>query len=277
MAGTGERSIFVLQNLFKTSGPRIRIIAHSSVTLHTVLENTDINAQNGPLYYGPSDQYYELDLAPPPGMEMPLWRSLLTNILERIAPERLPPLELTSQPVDVGILFGDLIELPWYRTIFSNLGDVISPELLPPLQLTSRPVDVGELLGDSLDRGWWDSLLSTLRERLSPEKLSPLHLTSKPVAGFGSESNLQVLDWSSLLSTPKVFLPGAPRETAATWQLAPQPAAPPPVAKTVDPVLFAAQMQFKRDISRSRFRQKIWIALAAAEAVFLIVSLVRFR
>jgi len=210
-------------------------------------------------------------------MEMPLWRSLLTNVLERIAPERLPPLELTSEPVDVGILFGDLIELPWYRTIFSNLGEVISPQLLPPLQLTSRPVDVGELLGDSLGRGWWDSLLSNLRERLSPQKMPPLHLTSKPVAGFGSEANLQVLDWSSLLSTPKVFLPDT-AEAAATWQVASRPAAAAaPVTRAVDPVLFAAGMQFKRDISRSRFRQKIWIALAAAEAVFLIVSLVRFR
>ena len=35
-------------------------------------------------------------------------------------------------------------------------------------------------------------------------------------------------------------------------------------------------MQFKRDISRSRLRQKVWIALVAAEAVFLVVAIVKF-
>lgn len=239
--------------------------------------NTDFDPRSHTSASEPLHLEYYLDLSPPEGIEMPLWRSLLTNVLERLAPERLPPLELTSEPVDVGILTGDLLELPWYRTVFSNLGDVISPETLPPLKLESKPVDVGELLGDSLDRGWWNSLMSTLRDRLSPQKLPPLHLTSKPVIGFGSESNLEVLDWSSLLSTPKVFLPDAPQEATGTWQLAPQPVPASAAKKTVNPLLFAAQMQFKRDISRSRFRQKIWIALAAAEAVFLIFSLVRFH
>lgn len=241
-----------------------------------MLENTNIREVGGPLYYSPADYSYELDLSPPAGLNISLWRSLVTNILERLAPERLPPLELTSAPVDVGILFGDLIELPWYRTVFSNLGDVISPELLPPLQLESRPVDVGELLGDSLGRGWWDSLLSSLRERLSPEKLPPLHLTAKPVAGFGAEASLQVLDWSGLIDTPKLFRPDASRESAEVWQLTSQPTPQPAVARKVDPVIFAAQLQFKRDLASSRFRKKIWISLAAAEAVFLIVALVRF-
>ncbi len=241
-----------------------------------MLENTNIRQQPGPLYYGPPEYSYELDLAPPPGLEISLWRSLLTGVLERLAPERLPPLELTSEPVDVGILFGDLIELPWYRTVFSNLGDVISPELLPPLQLESRPVDVGELLGDSLSRGWWDSLLGSLRERLSPERLQPLHLTAKPVAAFGAESTLLVLDWSTLIDTPKVFLPDAQPASAEVWQLTAQPAPQRAAARQVDPVLVAAQLQFKRDLASSRFRRKIWISLAGAEALFLIVALVRY-
>ncbi len=241
-----------------------------------MLENTDINVGGGPLYCGPSDVYYELDLAPPADLNTPLWRSLLTGILERVAPERLPPLELTSEPVDVGILFGDLLDLPWYRTVFSNLGEVISPQLLPPLQLSSRPVDIGELLGDSLARGWWDSLLGSLRERLSPVKLPPLHLTAHPVAGFGSEATLQVLDWSNLLDSPKVFLPDTPREPTATWQLTSPSAPAPVVARKANPTLLAAQLQFKRDLARSRFRRKIWISLAAAEALFLVVALVRF-
>lgn len=241
-----------------------------------MLENTDINALGGPLYYGPAEHYYDLDLAPPEGLNTPLWRSLLTGILDRVAPERLPPLELTSQPVDVGILFGDLIELPWYRTIFSNLGDVISPELLPPLQLTSRPVDVGELLGDSIARGWWDSLAGALRERLSPEKLPPLHLTSHPIAGFGSEATLQVLDWSSVIDTPKVFLPDAQPELGQVQPIMSQPLPQVAATRRIDPVFLAAQLQFKRDLARSRFRRKVWISLATAETIFLVVAIVRF-
>jgi hypothetical protein len=36
------------------------------------------------------------------------------------------------------------------------------------------------------------------------------------------------------------------------------------------------EMQFKRDISRSRLRQKIWISLVAAEVVFLVLAIVKF-
>src|SRR5580704_9516659 len=203
----------------------------------------------------------DLDFSPPEALTVSLWRSLLLNILDRLSPERLPPLQLTSKPAPVGILVGDLVDLPWYRTVFTNLADVISPEMLPPLELESRPVDVGELLGDELSRGWWDTLLAGLRDRLAHEKLPPLELTSQPVALFGVESSLQILDWSTLISTPKVFLKDAPKEEAV------QPAVQ--VAPT-DPVLLAARMQLVRDLGSSRFRRKIWIGLAAAEAVFLI-------
>ena len=157
----------------------------------------------------------ELDFSPPEELTISLWRSLLLNVVDRLSPERLPPLQLTSKPVDVGILVGDLVDLPWYRTVFTNLADVISPEMLPPLELESRPVDVGELLGDDLSRGWWDTLLSSLRDRLAPEKLPPLNLTSQPVPVFGAESSLQLLDWSTLISTPKVFLQDAPQARCA--------------------------------------------------------------
>ena len=36
-------------------------------------------------------------------------------------------------------------------------------------------------------------------------------------------------------------------------------------------------MQFKRDISRSRFRQRIWITLVAAEAVLLLAYVFNFK
>jgi hypothetical protein len=219
---------------------------------------------------------FDLDLSPPPELNVSLWRSLLINLADRFAPERLPPLQLTSKPVDVGILDGDLLSLPWYRTVFSNIGDVISPELLPPLELTSQPVDVGELLGDELDHGWWDSLLQNLRDRLSPQKQLPLQLTSQPVTAFGAESSLQILDWSSLISGPKIFHPDEPQPqyAVAAYQQEPVPATA--MVEQEHPGLLAARMQLTRDIGKTRFRRKIWIGLAAAEAVFLLVAMFKF-
>ena len=221
----------------------------------------------------------DLDLTPPEGLTVSLWRSLLLNVIDRVAPERLPPLELTSKPMDVGILTGELLELPWYRTVFSNLADVISPDMSPPLQLESRPVDVGELLGDELSHGWWHSLLRNLRDRLAPEKLPPLELTSRPVAAFGADASLQILDWSTLISTPKVFLPDAPKasgQVSSFEQAAPQTMQA-PVAAPTPPELLAARLQMTRDFGRTRFRRRIWIGLAAAEAVYLVVALLKFQ
>jgi len=219
----------------------------------------------------------DLDFSPPERLEISLWRSLLINFADRFAPERLAPLQLTSKPVDVGILEGDLLNLPWYRTVFTNLGDVISPETLPPLVLESQSVDVGELLGDELSHAWWDSLLQNLRDRLSPEKPAPLDLTSQPVTGFGAESSMQILDWSSLISGPKVFRadPQQPAPAFATYQVAEAPVAG--EAPPAHPGLLLARMQLTRDIVRTRFRRKIWISLAAAEAVFLLVALFRLK
>jgi hypothetical protein len=221
---------------------------------------------------------YDLDFSPPEELDISLWRSLLINFADRFAPPRLPPLQLTSKPVDVGILEGDLLELPWYRTVFSNLGDVISPELLPPLELTSQPVDVGELVGDELSHPWWDSLLQSIRDRLSPERLPGLQLTSHPIPAFGAESNLQILDWSTLISGPKIFHADAPRPAQANvgFEQAETPPAVPD-APPADPILLAARMQLTRDIGRTRFRRKIWISLAAAEAVFLLVALFKLQ
>ncbi len=221
---------------------------------------------------------YDLDFSPPEELEISLWRSLLINLADRFAPERLPPLQLTAKPVDVGILEGDFLSLPWYRTVFSNLGDVISPETLPPLQLESTPVDVGELLADELSHGWWDSLLQGIRDHLAPEKLPPLQLTSQPVAGFGAESSLQILDWSDLIAGPKVFqaeIPPPPAASNTGYQPATAPVASEAVA--VDRGLFAARMQLVSDIGKTNFRRKIWISLAAAEAVFLLVALFKFQ
>jgi hypothetical protein len=217
----------------------------------------------------------DLDLSPPETLTVGLWRSLLLNLIDRVAPERLPPLELTSQPVEVGILTGELLELPWYRTVFSNLSDVFSADTLPPLQLESKPVNVGELLGDELNHGWWYSLLGSIRDRLSPVKLPPLQLTSRPIAAFGADASLRILDWSSLISGPKVFLPDQPRPTPSPSSFA-TPAPQAAVVASARPELLAARLQLTRDLGRTRFRRRIWMALAAAEAIFLLVALFKF-
>jgi hypothetical protein len=100
-----------------------------------------------------------------------------------------------------------------------------------------------------------------------------LQLTSQPVTAFGAESSLQILDWSSLISGPKVFLADAPKpaDTGVSFAEATTPAVPEP--PPVDRSLLAARMLLTRDIGRTRFRRKIWISLAAAEAVFLLVAL----
>ncbi len=220
---------------------------------------------------------FDLDLSPPEELNRSLWQSLLVNFADHFAPERLPPLQLISKPVDVGVLEGDLLQLPWYRTVFSNLADVISPVALPPLQLESQPVDVGELLGDELSHGWWNSLLQNLRDRIAPERLPALQLSSAPVTAFGAESSLQILDWSNLIAGPKVFRADAPQPASAA--AGPEPAPVPAATETVplDPALLTARMQLTRDIGRTRFRRRIWISLAAAEAIFLLVAMFKFQ
>ena len=42
------------------------------------------------------------------------------------------------------------------------------------------------------------------------------------------------------------------------------------------PAILAAQAQFKRDISRSRLRQKVWMSLVTAEVAFLIFAAFKF-
>jgi hypothetical protein len=222
---------------------------------------------------------FDLDFSPPEGLTVSLWRSLLINFADRFAPERLPPLQLTSKPVAV-MLPGEELAQPWYRTIFTNIGDVISPERLPPLDLTSQPVDVGELLADDLSHGWWDSLLQNVRDRLSPERLPPLQLTAQPVAAFGADASLQLLDWSALIAGPKLFYSDQPRSvTESISRDEPAAAVVSAIAELApgSPLLMATRSQLVRDIGRTRFRRKIWISLATAEAIFLLVAIFKLQ
>ena len=199
----------------------------------------------------------------------PLWKRLLGELRDRFAPENLPPLELTSRPVNVGMSYGDRLSLPWYRTIFTNIGDVITPETLPPLELESRSVDVGELIADQMSHPWWTSLLRNLADKVAPERLPPLELTSKPMDLGGSSDSMQLPRWSSVISTPKVFLPDKPKQDYVLTLPKPTVTKPKPDAAEMQ-FIHAVETDLRRDLRRSVFRQRLWISMAALEILALI-------
>jgi hypothetical protein len=216
-------------------------------------------------------QYQDLDLLPPESLNRSLWRSLLSNLRDKFAPERLPPLQLTSRPVDVGMLEGDRLAMPWYRTVFTNIGDVLSPESLPPLELESRPVDVGELIADQMSHMWWTSLLRNLADNVAPERQPALQLTSAPVnPSLHSDSEYLLLpQWSSVIDGPKVFLPDKPK---AAYPSLPRIVAAPVVKPDAAEVEFVNVLEsdLRRDLRRSTIRVRLWISFAAIQLIVLV-------
>ncbi len=221
----------------------------------------------------PASDGEELNLLPPSSLTVPLWRSLLGNLRDRLSPERLPPLTVTSRPVNVGMLVGDVLDTPWYRTIFTSIGDVISPEVLPPLQLESQPVDV-ELVSD--EPAWWRSLLRNIADVVAPERQPVLHLSSPPVTPEMASAVLTVPRWSAVIDTPKLFLPDLPPavpmpvrvavrvDTEFIDLLPPEPAADDPFERQL-------VMQTRRSLQRSRLRQFVWVSIAVAEVTVLVI------
>jgi len=224
----------------------------------------------------------QLDLLLPQSVTRPLWKSLLSNLRHRFFPEKLPPLQITSQPVNTGMLIGDLVSLPWYRTVFTNLGDVITPETLPPLELESRPVDVGELISDQMGHPWWTSLLRNLADRIAPERLPALQLTSAPVDTSLRSGAMQLTRWSSLITLPKV--PLAERQHFTSTPVKPSSSrvvsAPPlagnaripPARLDVTPA-HTHPGKLLSALSRSRVREALLITVAVTEALYLLGSI----
>jgi hypothetical protein len=212
-----------------------------------------------------------LDLLPPASLTQPLWRSLIGNLRDTFAPEKLPPLHLTSRPVSVGLLLGDRIRLPWFRTVFTNIGDVISPETLPPLELESQPVDVGELITDQLSHWWMGSLLRSLADRISPERQPALQLTAKPIVDIIPKAWMLLPLWSEVIDGPKVFYPDQPKVADAPRPINLKPA---PTPEQIQELQVAEQTSedLLRDIRRSRIRQRIWITVAAAQVAYLVAA-----
>jgi hypothetical protein len=155
--------------------------------------------------------------------------------------------------------------------VFTNIGDVLSPETLPPLELESRPVDVGELITDQLSHFWWGSLLRNLADRVSPETQPALHLTAKPILDIIPKSWILLPLWSEVVDTPKVFYPDKPKAADA-----PRPVNVQPVASAAEKletaVIQVTAADLLRDIRRSRIRQRIWIGLAAAQILFIVLD-----
>jgi hypothetical protein len=222
----------------------------------------------------------EIDLLLPGNFYHPLWKRLLFHLRDRWFPEKLPPLHLTSRPINIGMLVGDVVSLPWYRTIFTNIGNVITPETLPPLELESHPVDVGELISDQMSHLWWTSLLRNLADRVAPERLPPLNLSSKPVDTSLRSDPVQVVRWSSVIPLPKV----PPAERAVFVTTLPRPATTRAAPQFSATTLFASATpnrpapehahgsKLRSAITWSRVREAVLVAIVIVEGSYLVAS-----
>jgi TonB family protein len=81
-------------------------------------------------------------------LEEPWYRSIIRSVREALHPPALPPLEVTSRPVESSD-FGDIakVEQPWFKSLVQNVRDLIRPPKLPPLEITSKPIEVGTIWG----------------------------------------------------------------------------------------------------------------------------------
>ncbi len=121
-----------------------------------------------------------LDQLLTPSLDESWLKGAIRNFKEALNPPKLPPLEVTSRPVEVN---SDMINIeePWFKSIFKNIREAINPPKLPPLQLTSKPIDFDTGMDDA-EQPWFKSIFKNIREAISPPKLPPLEVTSKPVA-----------------------------------------------------------------------------------------------
>ena len=121
-----------------------------------------------------------LNFLPPAELSKTVWQSLADNVRSLLHPEKLPPLQLTSKPVE-----NDTLMLPdesLWQSLNRSIRDIISPEKLPPLQLTSKPIEDNDFLPHTdAERSLFSSLRENLKSAFFPEKLPPLQVSSKPL------------------------------------------------------------------------------------------------
>src|SRR3954451_8915628 len=65
-------------------------------------------------------------------LEEPWFRSVVRSIRELVNPPKLPPLEITSRPIE-GANFGNLNQEPWFRSVVRSIRELVNPPKLPPL------------------------------------------------------------------------------------------------------------------------------------------------
>src|SRR5271166_2241367 len=133
-----------------------------------------------PAQTGNDNARVELNFLPPSELDESIWRSLADNIRGLLHPEKLPPLQLTSKPIESDSLM--LQDTGLWASLRQNMRDFVSPEKLPPLQLTSQPVEDNEILPHSdAERSLFSSLRENIKSTFYPEKLPPLQVSSKPI------------------------------------------------------------------------------------------------
>lgn len=97
-------------------------------------------------------------------IELPWYKSVFKNIGEALNPPKLPPLELTSKPLEGSEMaaLGEDLEQPWFKSLVSNIKDFINPPKLPPLEVTSKSVEVPEIWGAYGDKQGRSGIMSVL-------------------------------------------------------------------------------------------------------------------
>ena len=132
-------------------------------------------------------------------LEEPWYKSIGQSIRETLNPPKLPPLELTSRPIE-GAEFSGMssIEQPWFKSLVSNIKELVNPPKLPPLELTSKPVEVGTIWGGyEAHQGRWTAvsglgyialialMVAVFRTPLVQQKMKDaVHLVYTPIPDY---------------------------------------------------------------------------------------------
>ena len=118
------------------------------------LPEKPVNAGGG----APPPNAPDLQFLVPASIELPWYKGIIQGVKELINPPKLPPLDITSKPMDMNstseedvhlrhFIVPASIELPWYKSIVQGVKEMINPPKLPPLEVTSKPVDLPSLRG----------------------------------------------------------------------------------------------------------------------------------
>jgi hypothetical protein len=135
-------------------------------------------------------------------------------------------------------------------------------------------VDV-ELVSDL--PGWWRSLLRNVADVVAPERLPAMHLTSPPVNPEMASQVLIAPRWSSVIDTPKVFLPDPPSANPLPAMPLPAPARTmfvdllPPEPSAADEFERQLVLQMQRSLRRAHVREMIWLSVVFAEVAVIVV------